>query len=116
MEEVFERQPQHVQQFLLETSILQRINGSLCTAVTGQENGQFMLRMLTKANLFIIPVDAERVWYRYDPLFARFLQTRLGQQGAEQLSRLHSKAYTWYEQHETYVEAVEHAFAAGHVK
>ena len=76
-EEVLDRQPEHIRSFLLQTSILNRLTGSLCDAVTGQENGQQMLDELEKANLFLIPLDNKRSWYRYHHLFAELLQQRL---------------------------------------
>ncbi|MEM9485714.1 MAG: helix-turn-helix transcriptional regulator, partial [Cyanobacteria bacterium P01_F01_bin.116] len=74
LEEVLQRQPDRVRRFLLQTAILERLNGSLCDAVTGQNGGQGMLETLERGNLFIIPLDNKRQWYRYHHLFADVLQ------------------------------------------
>lgn len=71
-EEVLQKQPEHVQSFLLQTAILDRLNGPLCNAVTGQDDGQAMLERLERANLFVIPLDDERRWFRYHQLFCEF--------------------------------------------
>jgi LuxR family maltose regulon positive regulatory protein len=76
LEEVLNRQPERLRDFLLQTSILGRLSGSLCDAVTGQENGRQMLNTLEKANLFVVPLDDERCWYRYHHLFADLLEQR----------------------------------------
>ncbi len=76
-EEVLQRQPEHVQQFLLQTSILDRLSGRLCDAVTGQDGGQAKLAALERGNLFLVPLDDRRQWYRYHQLFADVLQARL---------------------------------------
>jgi LuxR family maltose regulon positive regulatory protein len=78
-DEVLRQQPEAVQSFLLQTAILSRMTGSLCNAMTGETNGQAMLEMLDKANLFVIPLDQERTWYRYHNLFAGFLRSHLRQ-------------------------------------
>ena len=89
IEEVLGQQPESIQNFLLQTAILDRMTGSLCDALTGQENGQETLEMLDRANLFIVPLDEERLWYRYHHLFADLLRQRLRQTQAEQLKELH---------------------------
>jgi LuxR family maltose regulon positive regulatory protein len=76
-EEVLQRQPEHVHQFLLQTSILDRLSGPLCDAVTGQHGGKAMLESLDRANLFVVPLDDSRRWYRYHHLFADVLHTHL---------------------------------------
>jgi LuxR family maltose regulon positive regulatory protein len=86
VEEVLEQQSKSVQTFLLHTSILDRLTGSLCDAVTGQDNGQALLEMLEHANLFIVPLDEERRWYRYHHLFADLLRQRLHQNPPPPLS------------------------------
>ena len=92
IEEVLEQQPESIQTFLLKTSILNRLTGPLCDAVysvgtaTGQDNGQATLEMLQRANLFIVPLDEERCWYRYHHLFADLLRQRLRQTHHEQIS------------------------------
>jgi LuxR family transcriptional regulator, maltose regulon positive regulatory protein len=111
-DEVFSRQPASVQSFLLHTSILERLSGPLCDAVTGQEGSQAMLEALDKANLFMVPLDDERGWYRYHHLFAEVLCSRLQQAEPLLVPELHRRASVWYEQHELPAEAVQHALAA----
>jgi LuxR family maltose regulon positive regulatory protein len=108
-EEVLSRQPTSVQTFLLHTSILERLSGSLCDAVTGQEESQAMLEALDRANLFVGALDDERQWYRYHHLFADLLRSRLRQAVPALVPELHRRASTWYEQHDLIVEAVHHA-------
>ena len=108
-EEVLSRQPPAVQTFLLQTSILERLSGSLCDAVTGQEESQAMLEALDRANLFVAALDDERQWYRYHHLFADLLRSRLRQTVPALLPELHRRASTWYEQHDLIVDAVHHA-------
>jgi len=112
IEEVLNQQPLNVQNFLLQTAILNRLTGSLCDAITGQENGQAILEMLDRANLFIVPLDNERRWYRYHHLFADLLRQRLKQTQPEQLQILHRSASEWYEQNGFVDEAIEHALRA----
>ncbi len=108
-EEVLSRQPTSVQTFLLQTSILERLSGSLCDAVTGQQESQAMLEALERANLFVAALDDERQWYRYHHLFADLLRSRLQQATPALLPELHRRASTWYEQHDLISEAVNHA-------
>ncbi len=112
IEEVLEQQPETVQMFLLETAVLNRLTGPLCDALTGQKNGQETLQTLDHANLFVIPLDSERRWYRYHHLFAELLRQQLQQSQPEEVSRLHQQASTWYEQNGFTHEATEHAFLA----
>lgn len=109
VEEVLEQQSKNLQTFLLQTAILDRFTGSLCDALTGQDNGQVTLEMLDRTNLFIVPLDEERCWYRYHHLFADLLHQRLDQIQSEQLPILHSKASKWYEVNRFTDEAIEHA-------
>ena len=109
IEEVLEQQPESLQTFMLQTAILDRLTCSLCDAVTGQENGQATLEMLDHANLFIVPLDNERRWYRYHPLFADLLRQRLNQTQSKQLPVLHCKASEWHEQNGFIDKAIEHA-------
>jgi LuxR family maltose regulon positive regulatory protein len=109
IEEVLDQQPESVQNFLLKTAILDRMTGSLCDALTGQEDGQATLEILERANLFIVPLDEERRWYRYHPLFADLLRQRLRQTQPEQVPTLHHRASDWYEQKGFVDEAIEHA-------
>jgi LuxR family maltose regulon positive regulatory protein len=113
VDEVISRQPERVQSFLLETAVLDRMTGPLCDAVTGQPDGQAMLGALEEANLFLVPLDNERRWYRYHHLFAEFLQARLRDHaGADGLATLHQRAARWHAQNGFTSEAVEHALAA----
>jgi len=112
VEEVLSRQPATIQSFLLDTSILERLTAPLCEAVTGQPGGQAMLEMLERANLFTVPLDGERRWYRYHRLFADFLRARLRQIQPERLAVLHRRASDWFAAQELLGEAVSHALAA----
>lgn len=111
-EEVFERQTQGVQAFLLQTSILERLTGPLCDAVTGQADGRITLEKLDQGNLFVVPLDEERRWYRYHHLFADLLRQRLQQAQPELVPELHRRASAWHEQHGWASEAVSHALVA----
>jgi LuxR family maltose regulon positive regulatory protein len=113
VEEVFERQPPEVQQFLLQTSILDHLCGALCDAVTGQSESAAMLERLERANLFIVPLDHVRQWYRYHRLFADLLCDRLHQAQPEHVPELHSRASAWCEQQGLADGAFAHAVAAG---
>jgi LuxR family maltose regulon positive regulatory protein len=112
LEEVLNRQPEHLQNFLLQTSILGRLCGSLCDGVTQQENSQQILDGLEKANLFVIPLDDERCWYRYHHLFADLLGQRLRMQQGDLVPELHSRASQWFANNGFKNEAVDHAFVA----
>jgi LuxR family maltose regulon positive regulatory protein len=120
VEEVLRQQPEDVQTFLLRTSILDRLCGSLCDAVVphADTTGQDTLEFLEHANLFITPLDDERHWYRYHHLFADLLRQRLHQQatlsGDKQsgIAELHKRASVWYEEHGVELEAFQHAIAA----
>ncbi|MCC7446914.1 MAG: AAA family ATPase [Anaerolineae bacterium] len=110
-EEVFDQQPERVQTFLLQTSILERLSAPLCDALTGQANGKTMLEWLERANLFLLPLDEERQWYRYHRLFADYLSDRLRVQEPHQVARLHRAAAYWFEQQALVTEAVPHPLA-----
>jgi LuxR family maltose regulon positive regulatory protein len=112
LEEVLQQQSKGAQAFLLQTAVLDRLTGSLCEALTGQEDGRATLEMLDHANLFIVPLDDERRWYRYHHLFADLLRQRLRQTQLEQIPTLHHRASEWYEQNGFADEAVEHALRA----
>ncbi len=111
-EEVLSRQPAEVQTFLLQTAMLSRLSGSLCDAVTGQEQSQDMLEGLERANLFVIALDDVRGWYRYHHLFADLLRSRLQKAMPASLPELHRRASRWYEVHDVILEAVHHAIRA----
>ena len=112
-EEVLQRQPERVQAFLLQTSILGRLSGPLCDAVTGQGGGKAMLAALDRGNLFLVPLDDRRRWYRYHHLFADVLQARLLDEQPGQVPDLHRRASAWYQQNGEPSEAIGHALAAG---
>jgi LuxR family maltose regulon positive regulatory protein len=107
-EEVLRKQPEQVQQFLLHTSLLDRLNGSLCQEVTGYTASQAMLVQLEQANLFVVALDDEHSWYRYHQLFADFLRTRLQQSQPDQVSVLHHRAADWYQRNGYYEDAMSH--------
>ena len=111
-EEVLNLQSKQIQDFLLQTSILNRLSGPLCDFVTGQENGQEILADLERANLFIIPLDNKRWWYRYHHLFSDLLRQRLHQIHSLCVRDLHNRASEWYEYNEFGEEAIEHALMA----
>lgn len=112
IEEVLQQQSESVQTFLLQTAVLDRLTGSLCDALTGQDNGRATLEMLEHANLFIVPLDEERRWYRYHHLFADLLRQRLRQTRPDWVLTLHHRASEWYEQNGFVYEAIEHALRA----
>lgn len=111
--EVLERQPEPVRSFVLETSVLDRLCGELCDAVTGRADGQSMLEIIERANLFLIPLDEVRGWWRYHHLFADLLRTRLQMQQPHRVPELHRKAGAWCEEHGMADDAVRHALGAG---
>jgi LuxR family maltose regulon positive regulatory protein len=110
-EEVLQRQPESVRTFLLQTSILTRLTGPLCDAVTGQDGGKARLEALDRGNLFLVPLDDRRRWYRYHHLFADVLQAHLLDDQPDQIRDLHRRASDWHEQHGERSEAVRHALA-----
>lgn len=117
VEEVLQRQSESVQTFLLRTSILDRLCGPLCEAVTEQGGGQETLAALERANLFIVPLDSERHWYRYHHLFADLLRQRLLSSSSAfaegaRLAQAHLRASIWYEKNGMELEAFQHAAAA----
>jgi LuxR family transcriptional regulator, maltose regulon positive regulatory protein len=112
-EEVLDRQPQPLRTFLLETSVLDRLSGPLCEAVTGRRDSQQLLERVERANLFLVPLDEVRGWWRYHHLFADLLRARLQQQQPERVVGLHRAAAAWCTQHGLVDEAVRHALAAG---
>jgi len=111
-EEVLARQPDRVQAFLLQTSVLGRLSGPLCDAVTGQGGGKAMLEALERGNLFLVPLDDRRRWYRYHHLFADVLQARLLDEQPGQVPDLHRRASAWYERSGEQSLAIGHALAA----
>jgi LuxR family maltose regulon positive regulatory protein len=112
-EEVLQRQPDDVQTFLLQTSILDGLSGPLCDAVTGHGGGKAMLEALDRGNLFLVPLDDRRQWYRYHHLFADVLRARLLDEQPDQVPDLHRRASVWYERSGEQPIAIGHALAAG---
>jgi len=118
IDEVLERRPKGTKNFLLQTSILDHLCGPLCDAVTGRSDSQAILERLVQANLFLLPLDQERQWYRYHHLFADVLLNRLGHEaaspaaGMELLETLHRRASDWFDAHGLLDEAIQHALAA----
>ena len=111
-EEVLECQPEQLQTFLLETSVLERLSGGLCDAVTGRAGSQALLEQVEQAGLFLLPLDEARGWWRYHRLFADLLRARLEQEPGR-AARLHRNAAAWHEEHGLADEAIRHAVAAG---
>jgi LuxR family maltose regulon positive regulatory protein len=113
LEEVLEQQPRDVQEFLLKTSILERMTAPLCNAVTQSSDSRAILTQLDQTNLFLVPLDDERRWYRYHHLFADLLRQRLQQDRRDLTPVLHRRASEWYQAKELYPNAVNHSLAAG---
>lgn len=111
IEEVLNRQPEVIRTFLLQTSILDRLSGSLCNAVSGETNSQHILEDLERSNLFITPLDNDRNWYRYHHLFADLLKQKLRQYHIGDLTNLHRQASGWYQQMGFLQDAIKHAIA-----
>jgi LuxR family transcriptional regulator, maltose regulon positive regulatory protein len=133
VEEVLQRQPERVRSFLLQTAILDHLNGSLCDAVIGIENeklkiektrvktqhsqfsilnSQLLLQELERGNFFVVPLDDTRQWYRYHHLFAEVLQAHLMAEQPDRVATLHRRASAWYEQHGSPADTIRHALAA----
>lgn len=112
VEEVLQRQPEPVRRFLLQTAVLDRLNGPLCEAVTGQVNGKIQLEALERGNLFVIPLDDRRDWYRYHHLFAEVLRAHLRVEQPDLVATLHLRASVWHEHNGSPAEAIGHALAA----
>jgi LuxR family maltose regulon positive regulatory protein len=108
-EEVLKIQPARLQEFLLQTSILTKLNAELCNAVTGQTDGAEILERLFSSNLFIIPLDDEGLWYRYHHLFADLLVSQLKRSQPERVKELHARASRWYECQSMAQDAIDHA-------
>jgi LuxR family maltose regulon positive regulatory protein len=112
VEEVLQRQPAQVRAFLLQTSILGRLSGPLCDAVTGHGGGRAMLEALDRGNLFLVPLDDRRRWYRYHHLFADVLRARLLDERPDETPGLHQRASAWFEHNGEPSAAIGHALAA----
>ncbi len=112
-DEVLDGQPGEVRAFLLETSVLERLSGELCDAVTGRAGGQAMLAGIERAGLFLVPLDEVRGWWRYHHLFADLLRARLQAEQPGRVQALHRAAAAWCDEHDLADDAVRHALAAG---
>ncbi len=112
-EEVLECQPAEVRTFLLETSVLERLSGSLSDAVTGRCGSQELLEQVERAGLFLVPLDEVRGWWRFHHLFADLLRARLLEGQPAQVAQLHRNAAAWHEEHGLTEDAIRHAVAAG---
>ncbi len=111
-EEVLARQPEDVREFLLRTSLLSRLNGALCDAVIETAGSRAMLQTLDRGNLFVVPLDDRREWYRYHHLFADVLRARLTDESPELVQGLHQRASDWYAANGDLFEAIRHAMVA----
>lgn len=112
-EEVLEQQPEHIRTFLLETSVLERLSGPLCDEVLGREGSQQMLEGIERANLFLLPLDDSRRWWRYHHLFADLLRAQSWRRSRARTIELHCAAAEWYENAGLADDAIRHALAAG---
>src|SRR5262249_13201553 len=113
VDEVLSHQPEHVRTFLEQTSVLERLCGPLCDALTGGTDGQSVLEALDRANLFLVPLDDRRCWYRYHHLFGQMLRhaLELRAAGTDHVAGLHRRASAWFAEQRLFAEAVEHALA-----
>jgi LuxR family maltose regulon positive regulatory protein len=113
MEEVLRQQTKEVKEFLLQTSVLNRLTAPLCNAVTGRKDGNEMLLLLERAHLFIVLLDESRQWHRYEHLFTDLLRHQLDVAfGVEKVAELHRRASQWYEEHDFPDDAINHAVEA----
>jgi LuxR family maltose regulon positive regulatory protein len=112
VEEVLNRQPEAIRNFLLRTSILDQMTGALCNQITRRNDSQSILERLEQENLFLIPLDDERQWYRYHHLFADVLRNRLKSSSPDLLQDLHMRAVRWYEENGFISEAISHSIQA----
>ena len=113
VEEVLGGQPEAVRAFLLDTSVLEQMTGGLCDALTGRSDGQGTLETLERGNVFVVPLDDERWWYRYHHLFADALRARVAGRDADRVGDLHAAASRWLAENGRLGEAVRHAIASG---
>ena len=111
VEEVLNSQPDEVRRFLLDTSVLQQLTGALCDALTGRDDGRQTLEILERGNLFVVPLDDQRQWYRYHHLFADALRARLMAQHPDRMPGLYRAASRWYAEHGMLADAIVQAVA-----
>ena len=109
MEEVLKIQTDEIKEFLLQTSILEQLSAHLCNAVLNRNDSQLILEILEKNNMFVIPLDEERTWYRYHHLFAELLKQRLHLRGKAAIIELHNNAIEWFKDNSMPLSAIEHA-------
>jgi LuxR family maltose regulon positive regulatory protein len=112
VEEVLQHQPDGVRHFLLQSAVLDRLTASLCDAVIGRNDGSDMLAAVERANLFLVPLDDRREWFRFHHLFADVLRARLLSEEPGLVPVLHERASRWYERHDLAEDAIRHALAA----
>jgi LuxR family maltose regulon positive regulatory protein len=112
-DEVLDGQTEQVRAFLLETSVLERLSGELCDAVTGRAGSQAMLADIERAGLFLVPLDQVRGWWRYHHLFADLLRVRLQAEQPGRVQALNRAAAAWCDEHDLSDDAVRHALASG---
>ena len=112
-EEVLASQPSEVREFLLETSVLNRMCAPLCDALTGRADGTGLINEIYRANLFLVPLDDERRWFRYHHLFGGLLRHELARTAPDRPPVLHQRAAQWYADHGDAAEAISHAIASG---
>lgn len=115
-EEVLSALPAATQEFLLQTSILERLNGSLCDAVTQRNGGREMLQRLEEEHLFLVPLDNNRQWFRYQRLFADFLRSEFTRRHPKGVAKLHRRAAAWYAAHDLSDDAFHHAVEGGDIE
>ncbi len=116
IEEVLNNQNEETREFLLNTAILEKLSGSLCDALLQRSDSQLLIESLDKANMFIVPLDNERQWYRYHHLFGDLLMQRLLIRNKELVPDLHARASMWYEENQMYLYAIGHAIKAGRIE
>jgi LuxR family transcriptional regulator, maltose regulon positive regulatory protein len=113
IEEVLRQQPHDVEDFLLKTSVLEKLTAPLCDAVTGRTDSRSLLPTLERANLFLVPLDEDRSWFRYEHLFAELLRHQLKREsGEEMVAQLHGRASEWYDRAHMTGDAIHHALTA----
>jgi LuxR family maltose regulon positive regulatory protein len=111
--EILDKQPPELRNFMVQSSVLDRLSGPLCSAVTGNPDADQLLRRLARENAFVVTLDSKRQWYRYHHLFAELLRHELARTSPELVPELHRRASRWYREADAVHEAIEHATAAG---
>jgi LuxR family maltose regulon positive regulatory protein len=111
--ELLDNEPSELREFMIQTSVLERLSGPLCAAVTGDPDSEWLLRRMERENAFVIALDSRREWYRYHHLFAELLRHELARTRPGLVVELHRRASAWYRDADAIHEAIEHATAAG---